>query len=330
MLEPVAYRLGSFVADLLFSPSRILGGEGLRNLRESCNYRPFTEFKDALSGEETQDFIRNRLLGHDPVLISRLGSTEARALVKYHNRQTRSKEELFYALFSRFEAPFWTRHEHRNLRKKTGFFPISRSSIDEFASEMFRAMGEVDLLGSWVPGENRLASFFSAAQFTRLEHLSPFGVEKPWTHALEGQRVLVIHPFQDSIEVQFKKRQQLFSNSEFLPSFSLDTMKAVQSLGTPPPEFRDWFQALNFMHEDTKSRDFDVALIACGSYGFPLGARLKRDGKKVIVLGGILQLLFGIMGKRWDRDGLYNDNWIRPMEAEKPDGFYGADRGAYW
>ena len=42
--------------------------------------------------------------------------------------------------------------------------------------------------------------------------------------------------------------------------------------------------------------DFDVALIGCGAYGFPLAAKLKTAGKQAIHLGGVLQALFGIKG----------------------------------
>ena len=44
---------------------------------------------------------------------------------------------------------------------------------------------------------------------------------------------------------------------------------------------------------------FDIAIIGCGVYGFPLVAHGKRIGKKSIHLGGPTQMLFGIKGKRW-------------------------------
>jgi glycerol-3-phosphate dehydrogenase len=47
-------------------------------------------------------------------------------------------------------------------------------------------------------------------------------------------------------------------------------------------------------------KDYDVALIGCGAYGLPLASHVKRKGKQSIHLGGGLQLLFGIKGKRWD------------------------------
>lgn len=46
--------------------------------------------------------------------------------------------------------------------------------------------------------------------------------------------------------------------------------------------------------------DYDIVLLGCGAYGFPLAAYAKRRGKQAIHMGGSLQLLFGIKGKRWE------------------------------
>lgn len=48
------------------------------------------------------------------------------------------------------------------------------------------------------------------------------------------------------------------------------------------------------MKDEIDKRDYDIALIGCGAYGFPLAAHIKRSGKKAVHLGGALQLLFGI------------------------------------
>lgn len=58
------------------------------------------------------------------------------------------------------------------------------------------------------------------------------------------------------------------------------------------------------MKDEIDKQDYDIALIGCGAYGFPLAAHIKRSGKKAIHLGGALQLLFGIK---------VNDGPIQPM-----------------
>ena len=87
-----------------------------------------------------------------------------------------------------------------------------------------------------------------------------------------------------------------------------------------------------------------MALIGCGAYGFHLAAHVKRRGKKAVHLGGALQLLFGIKGKRWE-DALYgavtlgekgrypalfNEYWVYPDEHYKPANANQVEGGCYW
>ena len=81
--------------------------------------------------------------------------------------------------------------------------------------------------------------------------------------------------------------------------------------------------------------EFDVAIIGCGAYGFPLAAEIKRMGKIAIHMGGATQLLFGIRGKRWDDwVGVYkkmvNEYWVRPSEEEKISEGYKIENNFYW
>ena len=83
---------------------------------------------------------------------------------------------------------------------------------------------------------------------------------------------------------------------------------------------------------EIEKHDFDICLLGCGAYGFPLAAHVKRLGKKAVHIGGALQLLFGIKGRRWDREfsSIYNDAWVRPEENEKPRNANSVEGGCYW
>ena len=63
-------------------------------------------------------------------------------------------------------------------------------------------------------------------------------------------------------------------------------------------QFNTWFDALDYMKSEIDKYDYDVCLIGCGAYGFPLATHVKHNGKQAIHLGGTLQLLFGIKGNR--------------------------------
>lgn len=310
-------------------PSRF-GLVDQNRLVESITYMTASEVSDSLSRDETHQLIAEAIQGGEPKLVSRFGSTEMRVVLRSVGREQRTASQKIYAMISRFESPIWAPWEHRKIRTQSGFYPVDSGSIRRFVKLMEASMQHVDLLGAWVPGENKLLGFFSQTKITQLSNLSPFGEGFRWTEALAGKKVLVIHPFSQSIRNQFLIKDRLFASADFLPDFDLITLTAVQSLGTPPVEFPTWFDALDSMFQKARQIDFDVALIGAGAYGFPLGAMLKNDGKTCLVLGGLLQLMFGIRGRRWDSSGLYNEFWVRPLASEKPDGFFGADKGAYW
>ena len=146
--------------------------------------------------------------------------------------------------------------------------------------------------------------------------------------------MLVIHPFDQSIKSQYAKRHLLFRDPETLPTFDLRTLRPVWSAAGQDGGFRSWSDALDWMCGQMEAIEFDVALIGAGGYGLPLAAHAKRMGKKAVHLGGALQLLFGIKGKRWDSRAsyqtLYNEHWMRPMQAETPASNTQVEDGCYW
>ena len=176
-------------------------------------------------------------------------------------------------------------------------------------------------------------------------NLEPYWSSRPWSRALEGRKVLVVHPFAESITLQYERnRERIFENPEVLPSFSLETLAAVQSLGAGPDRFADWFEALAWMEGEMDRRDYDVCLIGCGAYGFHLAAHAKRRGRQAVHLGGALQLLFGLRGRRWedpaygadpgapkhDYSRLFNDAWARPGREETVGHASRVEGGCYW
>lgn len=161
--------------------------------------------------------------------------------------------------------------------------------------------------------------------------------EIPFTYALKDTKVLVVHPFAQTIQEQYKNHNKLFQNPKVLPHFSLQTFKAVQTLHQESDDrFHDWFEALEWMSEEISKLDFEIALIGCGAYGFPLASRIKNMGKIAIHFGGALQLLFGIKGKRWEIEQpnvgqeLFNSHWVYPNKKETIKDSIKIEGGCYW
>jgi hypothetical protein len=87
--------------------------------------------------------------------------------------------------------------------------------------------------------------------------------------------------------------------------------------------------------ERMASREFDIALIAAGGLGIPIASEVKRLGKVGLSLGGHLQVLFGVIGKRWREREDWSRAYVNPTWIDMPDpraGWtaQGADNGAYW
>lgn len=165
--------------------------------------------------------------------------------------------------------------------------------------------------------------------------IEPFQQEQPWTYALKGKKVLVINPFSETIEAQYKVREHIWKNEKMLPEFELITLKAVwYSFAGKDERFGDWFEAYDYLFQEAMKIDFDVALLGCGLFGMPLAVRLKEAGKQAIHMGSAAQLLFGITGKRWDASGgldkYLNEYWTRPPKTEAPRNAEKLDQACYW
>lgn len=233
----------------------------------------------------------------------------------------------------------------RELCGIAGFFPADQALGERFIREYCAACEPIDLLAVWnfrhcrFELEEQIFSRYSPdARLIDLDSLTPFLFPAPWSSALAGKRVVVVHPFADSIIRQYEtKRELLFPDSAVLPPFRKFTViKAVQSMGGCASGFTTWFDALAHMQEQLKRADFDVALIGCGAYGLPLASFVKRMGRQAVHIGGALQLLFGIKGKRWEANGYdyhlkyYNEHWIRPGEEDAPRNKERFEGGCYW
>ncbi len=227
-------------------------------------------------------------------------------------------------------------------QRQAGFFPNNTDMLPCYVALIEETSKEIDFLATYATRmENYMIHSFMSSSVIVSDNraLEPYYFQhnEPWTKALKGKRVLVIHPFVDSIRNQYNNREKLFDDPDILPEFELKTLKAVQTIvGTEDERFNNWFDALNYMYEEALKIEFDIALIGCGAYGQPLACMLKKAGKQAIHIGGATQILFGIIGRRWELNSkevssLFNEHWIRPSAEETPlnkeKNEFG---GAYW
>ncbi len=294
--------------------------------------------KPLLSICRTNKIIFDAILADKPFWAGRFGGTEMNAIYevlsfRFHPNNDKRKDAVNRLCFL------------------SGFFPERVSEMDKFVDMMLECSANIDLQGEWrrYMEDYIYIKYQKNTLLTQLFYLEPWnalinkrGKGKPWSAALKGKKVLVIHPFSESIQYQYyNNREHIFekicSADEILPKFELITLKAVQTLAEEKDaRFDTWFDALEWMVCECRKISFDVAIVGCGAYGYPLASKIKEMGKVVIHLGGATQLLFGIMGSRWEQENpefckrVVNHYWIRPLEQEKIKRFDEIEKGCYW
>lgn len=287
--------------------------------------------KWVMSSKKTNDYIYDRIIEGKPFMACRFGNTEMQTIVGdlaiRHKGHSPADDEYLDRWFTR-------------LGKDSGFFPVDYKYLHAFTDLMLDSCKYVDLLAMWHLNMEDfiIEEYVSHADLTFLFRFEPWLYRgRPWTAALKGKKVLVIHPFENSIKAQYPKRKEIWKEHPILPAFELKTLKAVQTLcGERDERFETWFDAFEYMFDEAMKIDFDVAILGCGAYGLPLAAKLKAAGKQAIHLGGALQLMFGIKGSRWENNyptkiaTFFNDAWIYPDASETPKNAKTVEKGCYW
>lgn len=275
--------------------------------------------------EQTNKLLYDGIMSDKPFMAGRIGDIENTVVLC----------DKMVKLGAIGQIPY---KKMKMAKNGAGIFPITQDAFEVFAQEYEKSMRSMDVAVFW--GHICCEQYMHRKNYLRAvlvpsRPLEPFVFQKPWTRALKGKKVLVVHPFAETILKQYARRDKLFENNDILPEFELVMLKAVQSSAESDCEFESWLDALEFMKKEIEKKDFEVAILGCGGYAMPLAAYIKSLGKKAIVLGGLTQLLFGIKGARWevsrpDIVAMYNEHWTRAEENEKPKGYKGIEDGAYW
>ena len=163
-----------------------------------------------------------------------------------------------------------------------------------------------------------------------------------WVESLRGKTILIIHPFVDTIERQLRIRSKLFFGSHY-HWFDECTFRFL----SPPVTLagnhqnKEWYEHMDVFIEKLdqlqSEEDFEVALVSCGGYGIPIcGHIYEKLQRSAIYVGGALQIFFGIIGERWEKEEAEilqkyrNEYWTRPSENEKPSHHKTIEGGCYW
>ena len=264
--------------------------------------------------------------------IVRLGGTEARITYDYILTNKLKKKYLHNKHKSLYNAGIYTKNENFN-------------KIKLFCNFYHNSIAKSNILASFLKINKNIQTFYSKKyKLPQISHrsLEPFYIlqndEIPWTHYLKDKKVLIINPFVESFKLQLKNGFQIFKNKKiFLDNQQFVFYKSYQTIAGNHIH-NDWFETFKIMCKDIEKLDFDIALLGCGGYGLPLCNYIKSVlNKSAIYIGGGLQLLFGVMGKRWENIPMWkniinenNTKFIKPSSKEICKNYNKIESGCYW
>lgn len=243
-----------------------------------------------------------------------------------------------------------TLENNAGIFHERGDMPSVEKSIDEWVQEYMMANAEADVMAAGWFGPT------ASAELEYLDSCNPNVVKVPlrslepyycpaqnrWTNLLVGQKVCVVSSFVDTMVEQLKQKKNIWSEWETLLPDGVEWCfvrsyyppSVAQGVADWPQGIVCWQDALDYLETKVLESEADIVLIGCGGLGMPLGYRLKRHGKIAIVMGGAIQVLFGIKGGRWKSHPIiskfWNASWVSPKVSETPKGARTVEGACYW
>jgi len=152
---------------------------------------------------------------------------------------------------------------------------------------------------------------------------------------IKNKKLLIITSHKETTNMQLNKLDQLFNKPIFNNNEFYIYKPSQQNGGSH--DNNSWEYHYNLMITDItkikKEFNFDIALVSAGGFGMLISDFIyKNTNSNVIYVGGALQLFFGIMGKRWENSNEIkkNNNWVYPIDTDKPKNINTCENGCYW
>lgn len=201
-----------------------------------------------------------------------------------------------------------------SLDNNNGIYTNEESKIIKWCNDYINAIETSTALATWekyIIKEQYILKPKIPSIHTRV--LEPFYLCSkniiPWSHYLKDKKILIISPFTESIKKQNESNFQIFSDNRkvFLEGQKFIYYKAYNT-SAGNHLHKDWSETFKIMCDEVSNLDFDIALLGCGGYGLPFCNYIKNTlNKSVIYIGGGLQMIFGVMGKRWENSDYWKD-----------------------
>jgi len=234
---------------------------------------------------------------------------------------------------------------------QAGIFPAIPSFYLEFNKHYIKYLRNIDCLGiCYQPRELKIINYYQLKNkfihylYQEPDRSSPSIEENCYLQYFRDKKVLIICPFAELLKERATKDifEGVWSKTEkkwFYP-------RKVEALELPwgfsietHNKYSTALDLFEYLICEIDKKDFEIALIGAAGLAIPIASYIKTTGKLAIDLGGHLQVLFGVIGKRWrnredwERD-YFNEYWIDMPEKYKPKevsaGMKVCDDGDYW
>ncbi len=266
------------------------------------------------------------LISDTPTLIGRNGSTELGSILSGEYNEVHMNC-----------AGIWPENLYNSWRLDAVEATLA---ADVLATGWYRplAEAEADLLEHY---------HFNGAQIC-LKALEPYYVDAPlrWTKLLADQKVAVISPFAELCIKQYERRKEIWpADADTLLPDNINFI-SVKTGFTPiinsaiinqalswPSNVTNYEDAVDYIVAKVIASQAKIAIIGCGGLGMLIACKLKLAGISSIVMGGALQVLFGIKGQRWVQtpiEQFWNAAWVWPPITMKPVNAHLIEGGCYW
>ena len=229
-----------------------------------------------------------------------------------------------------------------------GVFPSDPASLLDFAAlhaRATRALDFVGLVGGELEGALLAVLRPEGRTITMIDlepdRSTPYQSGTCYLPALAGRRLLVVSSIADLLcERANRATFEAVWAKTGTPWFAPAEVRPLQfpyayDVGTQR-RFGRSQSLLNWIVERLDPATFDVALIAGSSLGVPIAAAIKGMNRSAIALGGALQVLFGVGGRRWWGKADWQRRYITPAWISVPPDLvptvsqWDVEGGAYW
>jgi hypothetical protein len=272
-------------------------------------------------------YIKSIIESNKPFFIGRIAGCELKVAYYYQNGNIDIIDEL------------------KELENNAGIYTKDTTSLEIYSKKLIESYDHCTVIAEWETlgkvykhtgsGQQYITNRTPNIPKIDAKALEPYYFKENWMPALNGKRILIIHPFSKTFLKQVKNLKKVFLNKSWFENCEFQFVEPPVTLAGNHQN-KDWQEHLdNFIESIGSVKDFDIALVAAGGYGMLISDYIfTKMNKSVMYIGGALQLFFGVIGKRWfenkDILKIMNDDWIRPDKEDKPNNFINVEKGCYW